>query len=156
MDGYDPYGVQQQQQQQQPYGYPPQPQPPPLPLLPPLHHHHHHQPVASTSQLPPQPVPTVAGDWTSHLPLDTVQLPPGGSILVPAAGAGLGALPEQLAGGTQLVKVTAKVRFVSSASVNSALIKVSSSAQSCSNCRTRKVKVRFPASPHSGKCDPRG
>ncbi|BGP40239.1 hypothetical protein JCM10449v2_004197 [Rhodotorula kratochvilovae] len=109
MNGYDPYAA-------PPYPYGAPPPPPPLAVQP-----HPHQPIASTSQLPPAPT----GDWTAQLGLDAMQLPPGGSILLPSAQAGLGQLPDHLAGATQLVKVTAK---------------------SCSNCRTRKVKCdrRYP------------
>ncbi|GAA5842268.1 hypothetical protein JCM11251_006763 [Rhodosporidiobolus azoricus] len=65
---------------------------------------------------PPPPAPTVG-----HM-----QLPPGGSwILPPSQANGNGALPKQILGNTELVKVTAK---------------------SCANCRTRKVKCdrRYP------------
>ena len=107
MDGYDPYHQQQHQQQQYVYAQQPlslpvqQPAaPPPLPHL---------GPIASTSQLPPAPLPP--GDWATQIALDAAHLPPGGTILVPALGPGLAAaLPDQVVGGTQLVKVTAKVR----------------------------------------------
>ncbi|GAA6003790.1 uncharacterized protein JCM10292_003376 [Rhodotorula paludigena] len=87
------------------------------------HHQQPHCPVASTSQLPPPvvppPPPLPPHAWTAQIPLEAVQIPPGASVLLPPAQAAIGQLPDQLVGGTQLVKVTAK---------------------SCSNCRTRKVK----------------
>lgn len=97
MNGYsDPYASQ--------YPYtdprnPPPSQPPP-----------HQYPIASTSQLPPSPpLPRPAVNWAGQIGYEGMGLPPGGSILVSTSN---GQLPKTLPGGTELVKVTAKVRPV--------------------------------------------
>lgn len=55
----------------------------------------------------PGPLLPVKGDWTTHVALPlSHQVPPGGTYILPA-GSGL---PRGLAGGTELVKVTGKVR----------------------------------------------
>ncbi|BGP55675.1 hypothetical protein JCM8202v2_003280 [Rhodotorula sphaerocarpa] len=54
------------------------------------------------------PLPNVKGDWTTQVPLPLPdQVPPGGSIILPPGTSGL---PGHLGGGTEFVKVTAKVR----------------------------------------------
>jgi hypothetical protein len=56
------------------------------------------------------PLNPLKGDWTTRIDLATTNqqpfLPPGGTIILPSGNA----IPKQLAGGTELVKVTGKVR----------------------------------------------
>lgn len=53
------------------------------------------------------PLNPLKGDWTTRIDLANQHaLPPGGTIILPSGNA----IPKQLAGGTELVKVTGKVR----------------------------------------------
>lgn len=108
------------------------PRPPPPPDAPPSSSSYGSTPLMSAAAgdpgLPPLLLPTygnpsdagtvppvvvhplnpLKGDWTTRIDLATNQqaLPPGGTIILPSGNA----IPKQLAGGTELVKVTGKVR----------------------------------------------
>lgn len=143
-----------------PLGYAPRPPPPP-PDAPPSSASYGGTPLMSATAgdpgLPPLLLPTygstddtgtvtpavvhplnpLKGDWTTRIDLATTnQLPPGGTIILPSGNA----IPKQLAGGTELVKVTGKVRAHQGHHTHCSWL-TSYLVQSCANCRMRKVKV---------------